>query len=197
MIGIGGQGIVLAGDILCHTAMNSGYDVKKTDTHGMSQRGGSVYSHIRYGQKVYSPVISKGDGDIIISFDLQETFRWLEYGNRNSKIIVLDNIIKPEGIKDSPLGGEKDLAQCTSHLYIVPSTTFSTGKIKAKFFNTGMLGLLSCFTEFSYHQWQNSFEAKLPSQFISTNWELFLKGRNYIKENYSPTPLSSAISLKK
>ncbi|MBE9546422.1 MAG: 2-oxoacid:acceptor oxidoreductase family protein, partial [Proteobacteria bacterium] len=79
LAGVGGQGILLAGEIICKVMMASGYDVKKSEVHGMAQRGGSVTSHVRYGKKVFSPIAGKGDVDILISFEKLETLRYLDY----------------------------------------------------------------------------------------------------------------------
>ena len=89
IVGVGGQGTILASNIVTQAAMNAGLDAKKSEIHGMSQRGGAVFSHVRFGKKVYSPVIAKGNVDVLISLEEMETLRWTEFLNKDSQLIVL------------------------------------------------------------------------------------------------------------
>jgi indolepyruvate ferredoxin oxidoreductase beta subunit len=107
LVGVGGQGIVLASDILCLAALYAGYDTKKSEIHGMSQRGGSVFSHVRFAKKVYSPVIAAGSANILASLEESETLRWLHYTNKNTTIIYVkariplgSSTLYPEGTED-------------------------------------------------------------------------------------------------
>src|SRR5512143_3261998 len=95
LVGVGGQGILLASEILSETFMLAGYDVKKSEIHGMSQRGGSVVSHVRYGEKVYSPIVPEGEGDILFGFELMETCRSLPLLKNGASVIANDLRIPP------------------------------------------------------------------------------------------------------
>jgi len=95
IVGVGGQGILLASEILSETFMLAGYDVKKSEIHGMSQRGGSVVSHVRYGQKVFSPLVPEGEGDILFGFELMETYRYLPLLKKGGAVVVNDLEISP------------------------------------------------------------------------------------------------------
>ncbi|MCL2416298.1 MAG: indolepyruvate oxidoreductase subunit beta [Defluviitaleaceae bacterium] len=95
LVGVGGQGTILASKILSQGLLQSGYDVKMSEIHGMSQRGGSVSTHVRYGEKVYSPVIEKGGADILVSFEQMEALRWLEYVKPTAKAVVNSQVINP------------------------------------------------------------------------------------------------------
>ena len=95
LVGVGGQGTILASKILTAGLMEVGYDVKMSEIHGMSQRGGSVSSQVRYGDRVFSPVIEKGGADLIVSFELMEALRWLEYLNPKGKVVVNNFRISP------------------------------------------------------------------------------------------------------
>jgi len=86
--GVGGQGILLASEILSDVALEAGLDVKKSEVHGMAQRGGSVVSNVRFGAKVYSPLIKKGEADVILSFEKLETLRWLEYAREGCSVFA-------------------------------------------------------------------------------------------------------------
>ena len=88
IVGVGGQGSLLASKLLGHLLLKQGYDVKVSEVHGMSQRGGSVVTYVRYGEKVYSPVIDKGQADVIVAFELLEAARWMEYLKPGGRIIV-------------------------------------------------------------------------------------------------------------
>ena len=106
LAGVGGQGIILASDIICQAAMNAGYDTKKSEIHGMSQRGGSVFSHIRFGGKVYSPVIAKKTANLIVALEEMEIIRWLEYAAVDTQMLILKNRILPAGVENYPEGTE-------------------------------------------------------------------------------------------
>ena len=90
LVGVGGQGTILASKLLTLGLMEQGYDVKMSEIHGMSQRGGSVSSQVRYGEKVYSPVIEKGSADVLVSFEKMEALRWMEYLKPGGQVIVND-----------------------------------------------------------------------------------------------------------
>jgi indolepyruvate ferredoxin oxidoreductase beta subunit len=96
--GVGGQGIVLAGDILCQVMMTSGLDVKKSEVHGMAQRGGSVTSHVRFGQKVYSPIAGKNDVDFLVSFEKMDTLRYLDFLKPEGMVIINSEEIYPPAV---------------------------------------------------------------------------------------------------
>lgn len=95
LVGVGGQGTILASKLLTIGLMEAGYDVKMSEIHGMSQRGGSVSSQIRYGTEVFSPVIEKGGADILVSFEIMEALRWLEYLKPEGRVVVNDYKINP------------------------------------------------------------------------------------------------------
>ena len=95
LVGVGGQGTILASKLLTLGLMEEGYDVKMSEIHGMSQRGGSVSSQVRYGEKVWSPVIEKGSTDMIVSFEKMEALRWLEYLKKDGKVVVNNHEMMP------------------------------------------------------------------------------------------------------
>ena len=95
LVGVGGQGTILVGKILSQALLGAGYDVKMSEIHGMSQRGGSVSTHVRYGKKIESPVIERGGADILVGFELMEALRWLEYLSQGGDLIVNNYQINP------------------------------------------------------------------------------------------------------
>ena len=95
IVGVGGQGTLLASRILGNTVINEGYDVKVSEVHGMSQRGGSVVTYVKYGEKIYSPIVDRGEADIILAFEMLEAYRALPYLKKGGKMIVNDQAIDP------------------------------------------------------------------------------------------------------
>lgn len=96
--GVGGQGAILASNILAHVFVEAGYDVKKSEVHGMSQRGGDVTTHFRYGKKVYSPLIKLGDVDFLLAFELIEAIRYINYCKENARIVINNQKILPPSV---------------------------------------------------------------------------------------------------
>ena len=102
IVGVGGQGTILASDILCAAAMNAGLDAKKSEIHGMSQRGGSVFSHVRYAPRVYSPVIPRGQVDIIVALEEMEAARWIDWLVPGGRLVVSGTRILPANVQTYP-----------------------------------------------------------------------------------------------
>ncbi len=102
MVGVGGQGIVLASDVLAAAALTAGFDVKKSEVHGMSQRGGVVSSHVRFGEKVYSPIIPRGEAEIVYSLETMEVLRWADHAAEAAAAVYLDERIRPAAVETYP-----------------------------------------------------------------------------------------------
>jgi len=179
MVGVGGQGIILASDILTRAAMYAGYDAKKSEIHGMSQRGGSVFSHIRFGQKVHSPIISRGEADILFSLEEMETLRWLNYAHSESLVITLLTRINPAGVEQYPGGIQEELAdRCINLKFIDPQQL--QGKIESnKFLNVALLGVLSGSVELPEESWKRAIEEEVPKGSFEGNWKAFCTGKKY------------------
>jgi indolepyruvate ferredoxin oxidoreductase beta subunit len=180
MVGVGGQGIIMASDIVACAAMHSGLDVKKSEIHGMSQRGGSVFSHIRFGDKVYSPVISTGEADVLFSLEEMETFRWLQYANGLSSIICLRNRINPPGLDEYPQGLSAELVRIFPKILFVEPGPLKEKIGDARFLNVALVGLLSAFTGFDDNSWKKAIEEKVPEGTFEGNWNAFTEGKNAI-----------------
>ncbi|SDZ29898.1 indolepyruvate ferredoxin oxidoreductase beta subunit [Proteiniborus ethanoligenes] len=110
-VGVGGQGIILASKILSRGLIDAGYDVKMSEVHGMAQRGGSVTTQIRYGQKVYSPIIGVGQADVIVSFEKMEAMRWIEYLKPKGKLVVNDYMIPPAPVLSGKVEYPKEIIE--------------------------------------------------------------------------------------
>jgi indolepyruvate ferredoxin oxidoreductase beta subunit len=179
MVGVGGQGIILASDILTLAAMNSGYDAKKSEIHGMSQRGGSVFCHIRFGEKVHSPTISEGEADILFSLEEMETLRWLDYAGPDSLIITLRTRIKPVMVEEYPEGIDAELRKKCGNLRFLEPEQLKVEIASNKFFNVALLGMLSIHIELPEVSWKRAIEERVPQGSFEGNWHAFFAGKKY------------------
>ena len=123
LAGVGGQGILLASEVLSEVLMLAGYDVKKNEIHGMSQRGGSVVSHVRFGEKVYSPIIPEGEGDILFGFELLETYRYLPLLRKSGKVLVNDLKILPPSVALGQESYPEDIPAKIAELFPRPGSS--------------------------------------------------------------------------
>ncbi|MDR2861950.1 MAG: indolepyruvate oxidoreductase subunit beta [Syntrophobacterales bacterium] len=181
MVGVGGQGIIRASDILCEVAMRAGFDVKKSEVHGMAQRGGSVTSHVRYGKKVYSPLSAKGDVDILVAFERLEVLRYLDYIRPGGRVILSDQELYPPivnlGEADYPEQVADTARRWTPHVQEVNAVQIArdAGNIKAE--NTAMLGALSVWLDFAEEIWDAVFREAFPAKVLEANLKAFSQGR--------------------
>lgn len=178
--GVGGQGIILASEITALALIRAGLDVKKSEVHGMAQRGGSVVAHMRFGEKVYSPLVEPGSADIEIAFELLESLRYLPYLNENSKVIVNTQRILPLSVA---IGEEQypndvigELKKRISSVYPIDAFELarSAGEIKAT--NMVLVGALSRFLPLSKEDFLEVIEQRVPRRFVEANVRAFIKG---------------------
>ena len=176
IVGVGGQGTLLASRILGNLLTSEGYDVKVSEVHGMSQRGGSVTTYVRYGEKVYSPIIGQGESDIILAFELLEAYRALPYLKKGGRMLVNAQQIDPmpvitgaaqypESIADklTSLAG----ATCIDAL----AAAKEAGNIKAV--NVVLIGLLAKSTDIPYEKWVETIRTTVPAKFLDANLRAF------------------------
>ena len=183
IVGVGGQGTLLASKLLGHVLLGQGMDVKVSEVHGMSQRGGSVVTYVRYGEKVYSPVIDKGEADIILSFEKLEAARWLEYLKPGGQMIVNTQEMEPMPVvtgqavyperlveKMQETGARGDAADFLA-------LAREAGSDKAV--NVALLGRLSrYFPEVPEEAWQEAITAVVPERFQELNRKAFALGKH-------------------
>ena len=182
IVGVGGQGSLLASKLLGHLLVSEGYDVKVSEVHGMSQRGGSVVTYVRFGDKVYSPLIDKGEADYIVSFEKLEACRWLEYLKKDGKVIVNTQQIDPmpviTGVATYPenlIEKVKDLGVYVDDMDCL-SLANEAGSSKAV--NIVLMGKLSKYFEISEAKWMKAIEDIVPAKFLELNKKAFTLGRN-------------------
>ena len=181
LVGVGGQGILLASEILSESAMLAGFDVKKSEIHGMSQRGGSVVSHVRYGSEVFSPIVPEGEGDILFGFELMETVRSLPLLKPGGSVIANDLQISPPSVlmgqEVYPEGlAEHIKAQFTDFL-LVDGQHLATDAGNVRAANTVLLGAVSKRLSIDEEFWLKALEKMVPSKALEVNKRAFRMGR--------------------
>ncbi len=181
IVGVGGQGSLLASKMLGHILLQEGYDVKVSEVHGMSQRGGSVVTYVRFGEKVYSPIIDKGEADFIISFEQLEAARYLEYLKPDGRIVTNIQQIDPMPViigaaqypedligKMKAKGVNVDAMDCLS-------LAEQAGSSKAV--NIVLMGRLSRYFDFTVEKWEQAIRDLVPAKFVELNLKAFALGR--------------------
>jgi len=183
MVGVGGQGVILASEIVAEVMMRSGFDVKKSEVHGMAQRGGSVNSHVRFGEKVYSPIIKKGEVDILFSFELLETMRYLDYLCDSPVLLVNNQKVLPPSVT---LGADEypdtipDLLRARYpgfELINALDTAQQAGNAKA--LNIAFIGALSRQFDVDQKAWKDAISSMLPPKLVELNIKAFSLGREH------------------
>jgi len=186
--GVGGQGVILAGNIIGEAALAACYDVKKTDTLGMAQRGGSVISHLRMAPKVFSPLIKRGEADIMLAFEKLEAARWSHYLRPGGVAIINNQALPPLSVS---LGDEcypddeeiiSILKQQTDSFYLVNGTSRARELGSIKTLNIFMLGCLSHFIPLGDSTWRECITQSLPSKVVGLNITAFEQGRKEIRD---------------
>jgi len=182
IVGVGGQGSLLASKLLGHLLLNQGYDVKVSEVHGMSQRGGSVVTYVRYGDKVNSPVIDQGEADFIVSFELLEAARWLPYLKENGLIVTNTQQIDPMPVITGKAAYPADLVAkmkaTGAKVDALDCLTLAQQAGSAKAVNLVLLGRLSHYFDLPEEAWMASIEACVPKKFLELNKVAFQLGKD-------------------
>ncbi len=186
IVGVGGQGVLLASEILSDVAMRAGFDVKKSEVHGMSQRGGVVSSHVKYGPKVYSPIIPYGQADILISFEQAEALRALDWVKKNGLVATSRTRLVPPiatggqfSYPDDPVAEIKKKIQNVVALD-ADKIALELGNIRLV--NTLLLGAISSGLQFDNAAWEQSLKARVKAKFVDLNLKAFARGQEAAAE---------------
>ena len=180
LVGVGGQGTILASKILASGLMKAGYDVKMSEIHGMSQRGGSVSTQVRYGDKVYSPIVGKGSADVIVAFEEMEALRWLDHLRIGGTMVINDHQIQPVpvnlGMAEYPEGIIEHLKGiCDVHAFKAAEIATELGNPKAM--NIVLLGaLIKSMGGLDEIDWDAEIEANVKPKFAELNKKAFRAG---------------------
>ena len=182
IVGVGGQGSLLASKLLGHLLLEQDYDVKVSEVHGMSQRGGSVVTYVRFGDRVYSPIIDKGEADFIVSFEKLEAARWMEYLKPGGRVIVNTQEVDPmpviTGAMDYPSDLIEKMRALGAQVDDMDALSIATEAGSAKAVNIALMGRLSrYFTDIPEQAWQDAITACVPAKFLELNRKAFALGR--------------------
>ena len=182
--GVGGQGVILASDIMSEVFMEAGYDVKKSEVHGMAMRGGIVTSHFRFGKKVYSPLIKQGQVDILFAFEQLEGLRWINHLKADGKIVMNDHKVNPPAVNlgemEYPKGIPEKIKSKFKGFHLVKGTEMALqlGDVRAA--NVVLLGAISKFFEVNEELWLKTILNYLPLKVHELNRKAFSAGRDQI-----------------
>ena len=182
IVGVGGQGSLLASKLLGRLLLTKGYDIKVSEVHGMSQRGGSVVTYVRYGDKVYSPIIDKGEADFIVSFELLEAARWTEFLKPGGKIIANTQQINPmpviTGAAEYPAELDKKMLSAGIDLDAFDALKLAEEAGSSKAVNIVLMGRLSNYFDATEEEWLQAIKESVPEKFLEMNKKAFSLGRN-------------------
>lgn len=181
IVGVGGQGSLLASKLLGHLLLKEGYDVKVSEVHGMSQRGGSVVTYVRFGEKVYSPIIDKGEADFIVSFEQLEAVRYLEYLKPEGRIVTNIQKIDPMPVITGAADYPENLLEKAQNLGIkvdaMECLALANEAGSSKAVNIVLMGRLSKYFDIPVEKWQQAIEECVPAKFVELNHKAFELGR--------------------
>ena len=182
--GVGGQGVILASDIMSEVFMEAGYDVKKSEIHGMAMRGGIVTSHFRFGKKVYSPLIKEGEVDILFAFEQLEGLRWINHLRSQGKIIMNDHRVNPPivnlGEMEYPRNIPETIRSKFKDFYLIQGTEIALQVGDGRAANVVLLGAMSKFFEIDQEFWLKTILNYLPPKVHEVNRKAFAAGRDQI-----------------
>ncbi len=179
VVGVGGQGVILASDVLTEVAGSSGFDVKKSEVHGMAQRGGSVNAHVRFGKKVYSPLISRGEADIVLSFEQMEALGYVEYTHEDALFIVDSTKLPPTTVNfgEIPYPGDP-VSSLKKHRKVleIDGTGIAKELGNTRMANTVLLGVLSVQLPLEQEAWKKVIAEHVPPKTVEANIRAFERG---------------------
>ena len=181
IVGVGGQGTLLASRILGNAVIRKGYDVKVSEVHGMSQRGGSVVTYVKFGDAVYSPIIDKGEADIILAFECLEAYRALPWLKKGGIMIVNDQEINPMPVITGAVDYPADILSKLSavvDLTAVDALSLARKAGNAKAVNVVLIGVMAKNTEIPYEEWVETIKTTVPAKFLEANLKAFDLGYN-------------------
>ena len=179
IVGVGGQGTLLTSRILGGITLKAGYDVKLSEVHGMAQRGGSVVTFVRYGDKVTEPIVEEGQADVLIAFERLEALRYAHFLKKDGVIIVNDQRIDPMTVVTGDAEYPEEIIQKLSKDHKVYSINAMEEALKlgsAKCFNIIVLGMAAKYMDFSKEDWLSVIESTVPPKTIQMNKDAFLAG---------------------
>jgi indolepyruvate ferredoxin oxidoreductase beta subunit len=202
IVGVGGQGVIMVSKVLALLAQGQGFEVKQSEVHGMAKRGGSVFSHVRFGRRVWSPTIPKGEVDILVALEWAEGLRWLPFLKPGTGIFICDTkrIVPPFACLNrhpgAPLRYSKETpAEVIAHVgeaYAIDATDMAEQLGNERAANVVLLGALSTALEFSTTDWERVVAEFVPKKTVAVNLDAFRRGRGWIEEARTAAPAVEA-----
>jgi len=186
--GVGGQGTILASDILAAVGLASGHDVKKSDILGLAVRGGAVVGHVRWGSEVHSPIVPEGRVDYLVAFEILEGLRWLNQVRPDGVVLLNQQEIHPvtvsSGLLDYPSqeSGDRALEASTDNVYRVPGLDLAQALGNARVLNVVLLGALSALLPLAQEVWESVVKERVPGRYTDLNLRAFHSGREWLQE---------------
>jgi len=202
IVGVGGQGVIMVSKVLALLAQRQGFEVKQSEVHGMAKRGGSVFSHVRFGRQVWSPTIPKGEVDILVALEWAEGLRWLPFLKPGTGIFICDTkrIVPPFACLNrrpgAPMRYSKETpAEVIAHVgegYAIDATDMAEQLGNERAANVILLGALSTALQFEPADWEKTVAEFVPKKTVTVNLEAFRRGRGWIDEARTATPAVEA-----
>ncbi len=187
IVGVGGQGTLLASRIIGRVATDMGFDVKVSEVHGMSQRGGSVVTYVKFGDVVYSPVIDRGEADVILAFEELEGYRYLESLKKGGKLLINTQKIDPMpvivGNAEYPTEIINKIQRMGVTIKALDALPMAKNAGNEKTVNVVLLGALAANTEIPVEKWVEAVKNTVPPKFLDVNLKAFDSGYNAVKES--------------
>jgi indolepyruvate ferredoxin oxidoreductase beta subunit len=186
--GVGGQGTILSSDVLAAVGMGAGYDVKKSDILGLAVRGGAVLGHIRWGDRVYSPIVPEGRVDYLIAFEILEGMRRLDQVHSGGTVLLNQQEIHPASVSSGLAtypdeeAVQKALQAATKRVYHIPGLGIAQKLGNAKVLNVVLLGALSSLLSVEPEVWEDVLRERVPPRYTELNLQAFHSGRSWIEE---------------
>ena len=186
--GVGGQGTVLASDIMAAVGLAAGFDVKKSDILGLAIRGGAVVSHVRWGETVHSPIVPDGRADYLVAFEVLEGLRWLDQVRPDGTVLINQQEIHPVTVSSGHATYpdketiERSLEAAADHVHRAPALQLAQELGNARVLNVVLLGALSALLPVEPQVWHEVLKERVPSRFMDLNLRAFSRGREWMQE---------------
>ncbi len=188
LVGVGGQGVILASDTVAEIGMNNGYDVKKSDSIGMAQRGGSVVSHVRWGERIFSPIIKLGEVDYLVGFEKLEAARWSYYLKPEGTAIIADVEIPPASLLSSNMSYPSNeemigtITAYTENVILIPAMDICREAGNPRALNMVMIGALSVFLNLEESIWSDDIRSRLRPDFVESSLKALSLGAENVRK---------------
>ena len=184
IVGVGGTGVLKAGEIVSNFLFRKGYDVRQSEVHGMAQRGGSVITQLRYGEKVYSPLLGRGDAQYMVATEEIEALRYADYLSPSAIVILNAWRLNPVGMKPELYTGRSAsvLGKAGFQVYEIDASSIACSLKNSQVMNTALVGALSkLFFDCDEQLWEETIKEIFPTKLFEINMKAFIEGRNAIK----------------